>query len=118
MWRVPSVCPGTRSYAAWLYAPHTLCLLQLYVVHMPGVVCCVVFSDVQATVKTPMLRSPLKPLLCSVRTFRRGMVMTRLVVMGAGSHHWVRVSTSWHNDLVGRSASQACSVGTWSAAPS
>jgi hypothetical protein len=53
--------------------------------------------------------------------------MMCLVTVGAGSHHWVRVSASWawglgrplrlvelvSRDLVGRSASQTCSTKTW-----
>jgi hypothetical protein len=68
---------------------------------------------------------------CSERMFGRGVVMTRLVAVNVGSHHWVQVSTLWtqrlgwqlrlagllDGDLVGCSALLAYSVGTWSAAP-
>lgn len=80
--------------------------------------------------------------LCRVHTFRRGVVMTRLVV-SAGLHHWIQISASWvqglgqqlrlaeflvgdlqlrladllSGDSVGLPVSQTCSVGYCSIAP-
>jgi hypothetical protein len=68
---------------------------------------------------------------CSERMFGRGVVMTRLVAVDVGSHHWVQVSTLWMQrlgwqlhlagllggDLVGCSALLAYLAGTWSVAP-
>jgi hypothetical protein len=94
----------------------TLRLLPLYAIHMPGMVCCPVFFDVRATVETHMMRSPPGLVSRSVRTFGHGVVMTRLVVMGAGCQVRItrfRSPPRGCRDLVDSSASLACSVGTW-----
>jgi hypothetical protein len=125
MWRVPLACLGIRLYAAWLRPLHALRLLPSHLIHTIGMVYCPIFSDMRTTVETPMLMSPPGLVLCSVRTFECGMVMTCLVVMDGfrspphGHKYLVGSSASQAllgGDMVGHSASSVCRVVAWSAA--
>jgi hypothetical protein len=104
---------------------------------------CPIFFDTRSTVETPVPRSPmakadrpygamttrLKPFMGAYNRAdddsmtlvmydapksECGWVMMRLVAVGVGLYHWIRVSAS---QTCSAAASQTCSMETWSAAP-
>ena len=118
-----------------------LCLLPSFTVLTFGPACCPVLSDMRATVGTPMLRSLVRLVLCSVHTFWHdddtsyrggcGPVPLSLGFRLVGVETWLATPPCWlvrrglgrslhlagllGGDLVDHSASLACSTRTWSA---
>jgi hypothetical protein len=73
----------------WPCPPHALRLLPSFTVLTFGPACCPILSDMRATVATPMLRSPVRLVLCSVHTESRleGVDRRNLKIINLSTHY-------------------------------